>query len=399
MHARLAQQKGISNGMNIGIDVDAAIVGQTGIGHYTTNLIENLLKIDKISHYFLYAFFVRKREERAKIIFDIIEKTNAKNVTFRIFRLPYQWKESLIGTPYPYNKIIKDPLDLFFSPHSAGIANKGFPKTVVTIHDLAFMKFSEHRGKKITDYYLKRTKIAAQNSKKIIAVSEATKKDLIELLGVAPKKIKVIYEGANPDFKRIKNQRELINRSAKYVGAQTKYILSVGTLEPRKNLSVIVKAFSLLPLPLRQNYKLVFVGGQGWNNREFEKTILDYNLKEQIILTGFVPDEDLPYLYNRAELFIYPSLYEGFGLPLLEALSCGAPVIASNVSSLPEVAGKAAILVNPRNEKELAQKIKLVLTNPKLSSSLRKKGPIQAKKFSWQKAAAETLKLFKKAAE
>lgn len=381
--------------MNIGIDINCLLFDQSGFGHYTTHLVKNLLILDKKNHYFLYANFIRKSRQRRQMIDDLVAQTKAKNVTVRVLPLPAHWKEILIGTPYPYTNLIKDPLDLYFAPHFAGIPKNGFPKMVVTIHDLVFMKFPEHRGA-LSDFYLKRTKIAIEKSQQIIADSLSTKKDLIDLLGVSSNKIKVVSLGVDHLFKKINNQKEIVLRTQKYIDLGQKYILAVGNLEPRKNLSVIVKAFSLLPLKLQQQYKIVFVGGKGWNNSRLQQTIHDHNLSSKVIFTGFVKDEDLPYIYNRASVFIYPSLYEGFGLPPLEAMACGTPVICSNTSSLPEVVGRAGLLINPQDETEIAQAMKKILNSPLLAQKLSAKGQKQAEKFSWAKTARETLAVFHK---
>lgn len=380
--------------MNIGIDANCLVFDRSGFGRYTYNLVKNLLMIDTQNHYFLYASFIRHRKNRLKLLEALVDETKSRNVTIRILPLPAQWKEIMIGTNYPYSDLIRDPLDLFYAPHFAGIAKRGFARQVVTIHDLVFMHFPEHRGVKLSRYYLNRTKVALENSNHIIAVSESTKKDLIKLLGVEEEKITVTSEGADNQFKLITDQKEILSHTKAYIDPKFKYILSVGTLEPRKNLSAVLKAFSQLPVKLRQEYKLVFVGAKGWNNQEFEKTVEDYNLTDHIILTGFVADEDLPYIYNRASVFVYPSLYEGFGLPVLEAMSCGVPVVTSNISSLPEVVDDAGKTVDPHDDKEIAENIKLILTNPKLAQSLREKGLKRALKFSWKKVALETLKVF-----
>lgn len=175
---------------------------------------------------------------------------------------------------------------------------------------------------------------------------------------------------------------------------QGKYILAVCTLEPRKNLVRLVRAYALLPNTLRQKYSLVLVGKSGWNNQELNQTIRDLNLTDKVKMTGFVQDQDLPYFYNGAAVFAYPSLYEGFGLPPLEAMSCGAPVLTSKVSSLTEVVEDAALTVDPYNEEEIARHLKSILTSSKIAQSLREKGLAQAKKFSWDKAAKETIKVY-----
>jgi len=383
--------------MNIGIDVNCIIFEKAGFGRYTYNLVKNLLKIDRKNQYFLYANFIRKKAERGKIIGELISETKAKNATVRIINFPARWKEWLIGTRIPYQFLIKEPLDVYFAPHFAGVAKNGFPNTVVAVHDLAFMYYPEHRGKNLSNYYLKRTKIALTNSKKMIAVSRATKKDIEEKFKIPSRKITVIPEAATENFKPCKNDQLILQKTVQYVPKGIKYLLAVGTLEPRKNLSSIIKAFSLLPNDLKRNYKLVFVGGAGWNNEDFLKTIKNYNMGEKVILTGFVNDKDLPYIYNRANVFIFPSFYEGFGLPPLEAMASGTPVICSGSSSLPEVVGGAGILVNPVNEEEQARAIKKLLFSPKLAKKLSLRGIKQAKKFSWNKVATATLKVLEEA--
>src|SRR3972149_4047180 len=324
--------------MNIGIDANCLLFEKAGIGQYTRHLLTNLLRIDRKNDYFLYFSFLHQRSQREKIIRDFLEKSAGSKVKIRILPLPAQWYEWLLATPLPITKLITDPLDVFFSPFAAGIPRNGFAKMVVTIHDLVFIRFPEHRGRKLSNYYLKRHKIALKNSKKVIVPSQATKKDLQDFLKVSPAKIKVIYEAADSRFRVIKkNSSPFKEALGRYFDPEIKYILSVGTLEPRKNLSKLVEAYSLLPLEFKQVYKLVLVGGKGWNNSRLLKTINNLNLRDKVILTGFVSDDDLPYIYNQASVFVSPSLYEGFGLPPLEAMACGTPVIASDDSSLPEV--------------------------------------------------------------
>ena len=385
--------------MLIGIDINCLIFEKAGFGRYTASLVKNLLKIDQKNQYILYASFIRHRAERQKILEDLIRKTGAKNAEIKIISIPAAWKEFLTGFNFPLQSLIKDPLDVYFAPHFAGIPQKGFKNMIVTIQDLVFLKYPEHRGKRLSNYYLKRTKIAVENSKQIIASSNSTRRDLIGLLGAPARKIKVIHLGVGPNFKVFKNQSILAEKISRYVRAKQKYILTVGTLEPRKNLSAIAKAFVLLPNSLQREHKLMFVGAKGWNNNELGQIIRDYNLTEKVVFPGFVKDEDLPYIYNKASLFVFPSLYEGFGLPPLEAMACGVPVISSGTSSLPEVIGKAGILVNPNREEEIAKAMRYVLTNPDVAKQMTKKGLKQAKKFSWQKTAQETLKIFQKVAK
>lgn len=391
--------------MNIGIDANYLIFEKAGIGKYTQNIIKNLLKIDRKNHYFLYFSFFRHSSNRRKEIDEFLSQIKSKKVTVRISHLPAAWQEWLTGSPIPPFRFFGDKLDIFFAPYAASVPKSRYwgkdqkpPKIVTTVHDLVFLRYPEHRGKKLSQFYLKRHQIAAQNSQKLMAVSLSTKEDLINLLKVDTRNIKVVYEAADIKFRPLKKKevsraRQIIGQ---YFNPKTKYILSVGTLEPRKNLARLITAFSLLPNALKQKYQLVLVGGKGWNNRTLLQTINNLNLKDRVILTGFVKDDDLPYIYNQASIFVYPSLYEGFGLPVLEAMAAGVPVVTSNLSSLPEVAGRATCLINPTDEKAIAQAIVKVLSQPKFAQKLIKQGFIQAKKFSWGKAAQETLDLFEK---
>lgn len=379
--------------MNIGIWANCLIFEKAGVGKYTQNIINKLIKIDKKNQYFLYFAYFRHRREREELAYSFLGGDVPENVTLRFLSIPAQWFEFLTSTPFPIKKLITDKIDVFFSPYASGIPKNGFEKMAVTIHDLVFIRFPEHRGKNLSNYYLKRHRIAIKNCKKIIVPSLATKRDLQVFLSVSPRKIKVIPEAADNHFRIIKNKLSISQIASHYVGAKTKYILSVGTIEPRKNLIKLIGAYSLLPHSLQNEYKLVLVGPKGWNSVELFKRINNLNLKDKIILPGFVNDDDLPYIYNQASIFVYPSLFEGFGLPPLEAMACGAPVVAGNHSSIVEVVGKAGILVDCRDEDKLSHQIKRVLLKPKLAQNLAKKGHEQAKKFSWERAAQETLEI------
>ncbi|MBM2820614.1 MAG: hypothetical protein HW405_374 [Candidatus Berkelbacteria bacterium] len=379
--------------MNIGIAANTLIFEKAGIGQYGRNLLKELLKIDKKNHYFLYFSFIRHRKPREKEIDSILGLPRASNVTVKIIPIPAAWLDFITTTPFSIQNVIKDKIDVFFAPYAAGIPKKGFSKMVFMCHDLVFMRFPEHRGKRLSNYYLKRHEIAIQNCSKIIVPSQSTRKDLREFFNVPLKKIVYIPEAADKNFRPIKDRKEIERITSKYIDPKYKYILSVGTLEPRKNLAKLVEAYSLLPHEILRQYRLILVGAKGWNNSVLERTINDLNLQDKVILAGFVKDEDLPYIYNGASIFVYPSLYEGFGLPPLEALACGVPTVVCDRSSLSEVVGKAGILVNPENEKEISLAIKRILSRPILQEKSRRKGLLVAKKYSWKKTAEETLKV------
>ena len=379
--------------MKIGIFANHLLFEPAGIGKYTENLIKSLLKIDHKNHYFLYFSFFRHQRERVRLIAKKLGPLPT-NVTIRIFPLPAAWLEWLLSTQFQATKIFKDPLDVYFSPYVSGIPKNGFPKMVATCHDLVFRRFPEHRGRKLSNYYLKRHQIAAQKCQTLIVPSLATKRDVQRFLAVPAKRIEIIAEAADERFRATIDKRKKREVIGRYFNPSSQYILSVGTLEPRKNLTKLVEAFSILPHQILRQYQLVLVGAQGWGNQQLTRTIDSLNLKDKVIITGFVKDEDLPYIYKGATVFIYPSLYEGFGLPPLEAMSCGVPVIASNISSLPEVVDGAGILVDPQNEVAMAEALKKLILKPKLAQKIAKKGKMRSKKFSWDKAAKETLKVF-----
>ncbi|MBA7590441.1 D-inositol-3-phosphate glycosyltransferase [subsurface metagenome] len=240
-------------------------------------------------------------------------------------------------------------------------------------------------------YYLNLDYEGIRKATRIIAVSQSTKDDLIEHLGIADERISVVYEGIDHSLFRPVSHR-IYNHS---------YILFVGSEQPRKNFTTLLKAFSQLKSePRFKKLKLVKVGKAGGRGVDFRSQTIDVveslHLSSEVIFTDFVPETDLPAYYSGAEVFVLPSLYEGFGFPVLEAMACGCPVITSNTSSLPEVVGKAGIMVDPHNTDSLAQAMWRVLTDSKLRDNMIRKGLEQSKRFSWEKAAEQTLEVYNK---
>jgi len=264
-------------------------------------------------------------------------------------------------------------------------------KTVFTLHDLIF-RFYPEMHKPLNRWFLTLMMPRfLQAADAVVAVSECTKRDAVKTYGLDETKIKVIYEGVNPRFRRSSpDDTSAVRR--KY-GLPERYVLSVGMIEPRKNLTSLLEAYVLLRNEDSQ-LKLVIVGKRGWLYEGFFRRLRELGLEDEVIFPGFVADEDLPASYSAADLFAFPSLYEGFGLPVLEAMACGTPVICSNTSSLPEVAGDAALLVDPNSVEALTRAIIDVLENKELRDELRAKGPRQAAKFSWEATARETLAVY-----
>ncbi len=394
--------------MRVGIDcrtiLNPGYGEQAGIGHYTYFLIKNLLKVDKENEYVLFFDNLISKEAAEKLI-EENKNASVKFFPFHLYKhyLPFWYSHILVAAA-----IGREKLDVYHSPaYSFPLMYSG--KTVVTVHDLAIFKHPEWFPKKFVSQFFS-TKISVPQSlkkaNKIIAVSENTKKDIQEIFKIPGEKIKVIYEGVEKrifpqrgeETCGVENQICEIDLKSKY-GLRDDYILFLGTIEPRKNILALIKAFLDLAKSdkkIKQNYQLVIAGAKGW---KYENIFAEINRtkkisKEIVKYIGYVPAKDKFSLIRFATCFVFPSFYEGFGLPVLEALSLGVPTITSNVSSLPEVAGEAAILINPNKIDEISKALKKVLADQNLRKELSKKGLAQAKKFSWEKCAKETIKVY-----
>jgi mannosyltransferase B len=264
-------------------------------------------------------------------------------------------------------------------------------KVIVTIYDTVFFSAPETMGdmKAISEY-----KYAAERSDLILTISESAKSDIIKHFNVDEKKIEIVTPGIDLE-KYLHNytDMELENVRKKYKLPEN-YILYLGTIEPRKNIERTIKAFIKYKKEVKDDLKFVIVGGKGWKYDNIMKLI--ESMGTDIILTGYIDEEDKIPIYKLAQLFAFPSLYEGFGMPVLEAMAAGVPVVTSNVSSLPEVAGDAAILVNPLNEDEIFEAYKKILSDKKLQLEMIEKGLEQAKKFEWKESAKVLEQIYEK---
>lgn len=361
--------------MKVGIDISQIAFPGTGVAVYTKNLVENLLKLGPAEDYVLFAASVRQRKH-----FRVFP--GVKSFVLPPTLLEFLWNQR---HTLPVEKLI-GPMDIFHS--SDWTQPPSLAKKVTTIHDLLVYKYpevshatSEFRWRalapspNIVAAQKRRLEWVKKEADQIIAVSQSTKRDIIELMKIPEKKIRVIYEAST-----IK-----LNKQSKY-HFDKPYILAVGTREPRKNLDRLVEAYRKLKT---KDVELVIAGKYGWGLDDLPG----------IKLLGFVPQDEIAGLYSNAALFAFPSLYEGFGIPVLEAFNCDCPVVTSNVSSLPEVGGQAALYVDPLNVDDIAEKLDWVLTlGSQNRDALIRKGREQAKKFSWEKAAQETRKVYEELA-
>ena len=367
--------------MKIGIISERLNHPITGVGTYTFQLIKNISTLCKRDEIYLI-------DSNNSEIFKDINKIIISPPIKYLQKKPYFWNL------YSQFKLRRNnfDLDIIHSPENATLFIKlKNQMKIITVHDIIaykFPKFVTLTTRLRYKYLLPRT---LKTADKIIADSHNTKQDLINCFKVPKNKIKVIHLAADEIFKPL-NYEEVNEFKRKY-HINFPFILYVGNITENKNIPTLIKAFYMIKNK-NIKHKLVIAGMKRGDKRVFEM-IDQLNLLNEVIFTGYLPKEDLPRLYNAADLFVYPSFYEGFGLPPLEAMSCGCPVITSNTSSLPEVVGDAGIMIDPYDINGLSMKMYEILTNDDLREELKRKGLKRAKLFSWEKTAVETLKVYK----
>ena len=379
--------------MRIGIDARCLEEDKiSGVGEYTLELLENILKIDSENKYLLFSNSFKKRNDR------LARLGKYPNVTKKKFYFPNKLLNlSLWFFGWPKLDRLIGGADIFFAPNINFIAISRHCRFVTTFHDLSFERFPELFPLKTRIWhFLINPRKLAQRAKKIISVSESTASDLEKNYGVRAENISVIPSGLNKKFRIIdRNSPELLAVQKKY-DLPYKFILTLGTIEPRKNILSLIKAYENMRdnFPTLEKYKLVLVGKMSSLSKNIREHIKGSKYKNDILRTGYVDTKDKVYLYNLASLFVYPSFFEGFGFPPLEAIASGAPVITSNNSSLPEVAEKAAIFIDALRPDETAKAMQSVLSDERLYDHLKKESLRRSPVFSWEKCAEESLVLF-----
>ena len=362
--------------MKLGIDARLIQGDFTGDSTYWRGLIEALSRLDVEFVIYLDA----KLPEP--------EISVSKSIPVRILHAPC----SRVWSAWTFPRALKE--DGIQVAHVQYTIPPRMPcPTVTTIHDVSFKRHPEFfklKDRLILDWAVKR---ASKKAARIIAPSQHTKKELVQLYRIDPAKITVTYEGVDAQFRPMDRQvaRALVGEKH---GIHSPFILTLGVIQPRKNLGRLLDAFSALKGNLESEHKLVIVGKQGWKEADLQGRIAALGLAKNVVLTGYVPYEDLPALYNAADVFVYPSVYEGFGLPPLEAMACGTPVITGNQSSLPEVVGEAGLMVDPFDPEAFTDAMARVLSSESLRSEMSSRGLAQAKKFSWDRMAQETVAVY-----
>ncbi|MFZ5803160.1 MAG: glycosyltransferase family 4 protein [Candidatus Omnitrophota bacterium] len=362
----------------IGFDLQPAIGRKTGLGVYTENLYQALGRPD-----------VR---QRADFHFELVPFQKRAAGSWNTFQRLF-WEN--VERPF---RAARKKLDLLHIPAFAP-ARFGSRRLLVTVHDLIGMLFPNQKGGASRYYWGRWLPSAIRRASAWIADSEATKKDMIRHLGLCPDKIFVVYPSGHEGFHPWPNC-DAPCETVRACGVREKYFIFVGTIEPRKNLSRVIEAFIRFKNknPRGREYQLVVVGAQDFaHGRTFETILRDKELgRQEVLFTGYLPREDLNGFYAGAEALVFPSLYEGFGIPILEAMASGTPVITSRASSLPEVAGEAAYYVDPLSVEEIATAMTEIAGDPGLRQGLIQKGSQQIRKFSWEKTALGTIAIYQK---
>lgn len=374
--------------MRIGIDVTSALTQGGGIGRYTRELVRAIAALDSKNEYRLFS-------AKSSAVLPVPNPLpGGKNIVHKTAPLDEKWLYRLwyrLRWPLPV-QLVTGQIDLFHSPDFVLPPVSGRIPTLLTVHDLSFVHFPHVYTTTLVNYLNRVVPWSIKRAQHILADSQATKQDLKAIWDVPEEKITVLYSGVDARFKPIEDTRILTAVREKYALGQAPYVFTVGTIQPRKNYQMLIRAFAHIAHSHEHN--LVIAGGQGWLYDEILEEVHVQNLVGRVLFTGFVDDDDLPALYSSASLFVFPSLYEGFGLPLLEAMACGVPVISSNTSCLPEVAGRAAVLLPPDKQTAWIEAMRALLDNPVDRAQLVASGYGQVQQFTWEKSAQQLLNIY-----
>jgi glycosyltransferase involved in cell wall biosynthesis len=362
------------------IGIDVRKINDFGIGTHIQNIVKNLAAIDSSHEFLLFHHFseINHLELDNPRFFHIVDRSPKYSLREHL-SLPIKMKQ--------YD------LDLFHSPHYVLPIIHHCP-TIVTIHDVIHLLFPQYLPSRMAHSYAKMMMFASTKSAaKVITVSQSSKQDIVRYLKIPPDKIEVIYNAVSDIYKPMRSP-DLRAKLQEHFGLSGDYLLYVGNLMPHKNLKRLIYAYYRLLRQINRDIKLVIVGEGIPHYRELKLLAYDLGLKDKIMFLGFIAREWLPILYNEATVFVFPSQYEGFGLPPLEAMACGTPVVTSNTSSLPEVVSDAGLLIDPYNIDELVDAMERCIMDQKLRGELIEKGLRRVKHFSWERTARQTLRIY-----
>jgi glycosyltransferase involved in cell wall biosynthesis len=367
--------------MRIGIDYTAAAHQGAGIGRYTRRLVNSLTLLDRSNEYRLFVAGAGGPYQQSEW---------PSNVRLQVIPLSRRHLTRIwhrLRLPFPIQAFI-GPVDLLYSPDFVLPPALG-ARTLLTVHDLSFVRCPKTADPRLHRYLNVAVPRSVARADHILADSENTAQDLATLWNVPSDKVSVLYPGVGSQFSPVADAAKLESVRRRYSLPQH-FIFTVGTLQPRKNYGRLIEAFGqLLSTTNDRSLRLVVAGDKGWLYDSIFGSARRLGLQKEVVFAGYVDDNDLPALYSLAELFVFPSLYEGFGLPVLEAMACGTPVICSETSSLPEVAGDAALMLNPLDVDGWAQAMEQVLNDGGLRQRMVARGMVRARSFSWERAARE----------
>jgi glycosyltransferase involved in cell wall biosynthesis len=361
------------------IDTVTLLSQKTGIGRYTYEVAKNLRVLSNYEYTYFHGFYSKKLDlSWIKILKPL------KSMLSKIGFLKSLIKKTAAGA----SSASANSFDIYWQPNFVPNVGIKADKTIATIHDFSWLHYPEFQPKERVAYLRKNLLNNSSAIDHIITGSNYTKQEIVDILGVDERMVSVIYHGIDHKifFKSDADDKD--------DSLPKKYILSVGSIEPRKNLKNLILAYNGLDAELKSQYKLLLVGYKGWNNSEIKEMIEKSH--GDVSYLGYVDDKKLAQLYNNVSLFVYPSFYEGFGIPPLEAMACGTPVIVSERSSIPEVCGDAAVYINPDSSEQISQEMSKILRNTHLQEQMIQKGLERAALFSWEESARQHLEVFKK---
>lgn len=375
--------------MKILIDFTQIPLKKVGVGVYAMSLLREINKIRPGQEYYVVVL-----NDDVEVI-ELLEESKFFKIIYlnKIFRkLIFRFAFEQLCLPL---LALKNKIDVIHSLHYSFPILPIKAKKVVTLHDMTFFLYPEFHKKLNLWFFTKMIKMSIRHCERIICVSEATKADVFKTLNVKEKyRDKFVVAPLGAEYRLpVQYDKESLNILSKHNLVPNKFLLFIGTIEPRKNIKSILLAYSKLP-NVNSEYSLVIVGKKGWHYDEVYKTLEELQMGNKIIFTDFVTENEKNVLLSNCYLFLYPSFYEGFGIPVLEAMSFGIPTITSNISSMPEVAGDAAILINPHSVEEISSAINLLVQDTTLYKSMQDKSLVQAKKFTWNKMTLSTIKCY-----
>lgn len=369
----------------IGIDYTPAYEQGAGIGRYVRELVSALAQVDQHRAYRLFVSGAKQQN---------LSPIPGLNFSWAVSRISPLWAARIwhrARIPIPV-ELWTGKLSIFHATDFALPPTLPGTKTLLTVHDLSFVFAPETASPRLKRYLDQIVPRSIRRADHVLADSLATKQDIVEVYGTVPEKITVLYSGVNPDFRQITDPDALNSVRQKYGLGNWPYLFTVGTVQPRKNYARLCEAIA--QLKEFSDVHLVIAGGKGWLDDNIYSTVERLQLKQRVHFIGFAADEDLPALYSAAVAVPYVSLYEGFGLPVLEAMACGAPVVAANCSSLPEVVGMAGVMVDPYDTDAIADGIRQVLDSSDFRAELQRRGSERARQFTWQRSAQELARVY-----